>query len=86
MDFAIHRRGGVQNFIPPMSIPDFSDNMETPMLVLQPPGQTGLLVERVDKRRRTTLKQFPNAHAALDWCEQERILFLYMPAPDVSGN
>lgn len=69
-----------------MSIPNFADNMEAPLLVSQPPGKTAILVERVGKRRRSTPKQFPNAHAALTWCEQERIMFLYLPATDLSGN
>ncbi len=69
-----------------MNIPNFSNNMETPLLVSQPPGTTAILVERVGKRRRSTEKKFADGHAALTWCEQERITFLYLPAPDLSGN
>lgn len=69
-----------------MKIPNFAADAAAPLLVSQPPGKTAILVARVGKRRRSTAKVFPDAHAALDWCERERITFLYLPAPDHSGN
>jgi hypothetical protein len=69
-----------------MNIPDFLPDDARPLLVSQPPGTTAILVERVGKRRRSTPKQFANPHAALDWCERERVTFLHLPAPDNSGN
>lgn len=69
-----------------MNIPDFTAGMAAPLLISTPPGKLALLVEQTGKRRRASAKKFPNAHAALDWCERERTTFIYLPAPDHSEN
>lgn len=69
-----------------MKAPNYYSYASAPQFISQPPGKLALLVECVGKRRRSSPKEFTNAHAALDWCEREQITFIYLPAPDHSKN
>lgn len=56
-------------------------------LFIESPGRTGVLVTKAPGRKRTQKPmQFRDGHAALDWCEANKAILIYLPAADPSGN
>jgi hypothetical protein len=67
-----------------MKIPDLFSLSRT--LFLPAPGQRGMLVTHARGRMRKKVMKFPDAQAALAWCEEHGAGFVYWPVQTVQRN
>jgi hypothetical protein len=62
-------------------------NIAAQTLFVESPGQTGILVTKEQGRKRTQKPmQFRDGHAALDWCDANKVALVYLPAHDPKKN
>jgi hypothetical protein len=50
------------------------------ILFISDPGKTGILVTNTAGRRKQRSMRFQGIHAALDWCIQSGVQFIYFPS------
>jgi hypothetical protein len=55
-------------------------------LFCQSPGRAAVLVSNRRGKMSKRVKRFRDGHAALDWCEKNGVILIYMPAENHSGN
>jgi hypothetical protein len=55
-------------------------------LFAESPGRVAILVTNKKGKRSQAAMKFHDGHAALDWCEKNKAILVYLPAADPSGN
>ena len=55
-------------------------------LFIESPSRIALLVTKQKGKHLQTAMKFSDGHDALNWCEKNKAVLVYLPAADPSGN